>query len=137
MRAQQQHVSAAILASEPAIDESIATVGGRDRSQSALRLPGTLTAERPALASLAGPLEQLIDCLESSGEASLRAAVGRCTEAVEDCLEMYRQREPPPGNAQDELRWLVRHLRAGADPTSALRRIRRVLGRIDAEAEVV
>lgn len=128
----------------------------RDRSQPALRLPSGTTPEPPdsrGLTRLADLIEDVAACLErpaagaadgatdgaANGAASaavddpLHAIVAQCNLELEACLEVHRERESTAVTAQDELRWLVRLLRAErADPTPVMRRIRRVLGRIDA-----
>jgi hypothetical protein len=113
--------------------------GRRERSQPALRLPGGPTPDTadPRLAGLAELVDQVVACLDRSGEPRdepLRAAVDRCNTELEDYLELQRAREPRPVAAQDELRGLARELRADrGDATAIVRRVRRVLGRVDAQ----
>lgn len=58
--------------------------------------------------------------------------MARCTTEMEAYLEAQRAREPRVG-AQDELRGLAGQLRsASPDAAHVVRRIRRVLGRVDA-----
>lgn len=60
--------------------------------------------------------------------------MARCTGELETYLEAQRAREPRAGGAQDELRGLAGQLRSDwPDATLVLRRIRRVLGRVDAQ----
>lgn len=72
-------------------------------------------------------------CLDRPDDESLRAAVARCNTELESYLEAQRAREPRPGGARDELRGLAGQLRSDRpDATLVARRIRRVLGRVDA-----
>lgn len=91
----------------------------------------------PRLAGLADLVDHVVACLDRTGEPRgepLRAAVDRCTTELEAYLELERVREPHPIAAQDELRGLARQLRADrGDATAVVRRVRRILGRVDAE----
>ncbi len=59
--------------------------------------------------------------------------MARCTPELESYLEIQRTREPRTAGAQDELRGLAGQLRsASPDAAHVVRRIRRVLGRVDA-----
>jgi len=123
--ATQQQASAAILAKDPT-----------PRSQPALKLPTIALPERlepRALAQLASLIERLIACLDGSPADALPAIVARCADQLESCLEVERERAAPPASAQDELRGLVAELVSEPpDTTRVMRRIRRVLSRIDA-----
>lgn len=58
--------------------------------------------------------------------------MARCNHEIEAYLEAHRAREPR-GGAQDELRGLADQLRSDRpDAALVVRRIRRVLGRVDA-----
>lgn len=58
--------------------------------------------------------------------------MARCTMELESYLEVQRAREPRAA-AQDELRGLAGQLRSDrGDATHVVRRIHRVLGRLDA-----
>lgn len=108
----------------------------RDRSQPALRLPGGSTPAPPdsrGLTRLADLVEAVVACLDLPVDEPLHAVVAECNAELEACLEVEREHEPTAASAQDELRWLVRQLRSErADTTLVMRRIRRVLGRVDA-----
>jgi hypothetical protein len=134
MRAQQPHASA-ILATG-ATPMPIEAGVRRERSHPALRLPGSHTPE-PAdarrLTGLADLVDEVAACLDQPTDEPLRAAMDRCNTELESYLEVQRAREPRAGGAQDELRGLARQLRSErADATLVARRIRRVLGRVDA-----
>ncbi|HMG57711.1 MAG TPA: hypothetical protein VK601_29625, partial [Kofleriaceae bacterium] len=93
--------------------------------------------EPRALAQLARLIEQLIACLDGSPDDALPAIVARCAEELESCLEMERERAAPSVSLQDELRGLIAALVSDplsdpSDTTRVMRRIRRVLSRIDA-----
>lgn len=108
----------------------------RERSHPTPRLPGGHTSE-PAdargLTSLADLVDEVAACLDQQVEEPLQSAMSRCTAELESYLEVQRAREPRAGGAQEELRWLARHLRSErADTTLVVRQIRRVLGRVDA-----
>jgi hypothetical protein len=133
VRAQQPQVSAAVLATTP-----IEAGARRERSHPALRLPGSHTADPDdarRLTSLADLVDEVVACLDQPDpdDAPVRAAVARCTTELESYLEDQRAREQRVAAAQDELRGLAHQLRSDRpDGTLVVRRIRRVLGRIDA-----
>jgi hypothetical protein len=131
VRAQQPHASAAVLATTP-----IEAGARRERSHPALRLPGSHTADpgdARRLTSLADLVDEVAAALDRPGDEPLRTAMARCTTELESYLEAARAREPRPGSARDELRGLAGQLRSDRpDATLVVRRIRRVLGRIDA-----
>jgi hypothetical protein len=78
-------------------------------------------------------VDEVAACLDQPAEEPLRAAMAHCTMELESYLEVQRAQEPRASGAQDELRWLARHLRSErADATLVVRHIRRVLGRVDA-----
>jgi hypothetical protein len=132
VRAQQPHVSAAVLATTP-IDGA-----RKERSHPALRLPGSHTADPDdarRLTSLADLVDEIVACLDrpDPDDAPVSAAVARCTTEIESYLEDQRAREQRAAAAQDELRGLARQLRSDRpDGALVVRRIRRVLGRLDA-----
>jgi hypothetical protein len=137
VRAQQPHASAAILATEPAskaVVESVDAGSRRDRSQPALKLPGVLAPERPesrALMRVASLVEEVIACLDAPVGEPLKTAVARCNAELESCLEAQREQETH-ASPKDELRGLARQLASEpADTRVIMRRIRRVLGRVD------
>lgn len=141
VRAQQQHVPAAVLATDSALAEPVDAGARRDRSQPALTLPGIVAPERPeprALARVVSLVEEVIACLDApSLDQPLRATVAQCNAELESCLEAERERarDGAAPSAQDELRRLARQLVSDrADTTVIMRRIRRVLGRVDAHA---
>jgi len=114
----------------------------RERSQPALRLPGGLTSDPadPRLAGLADLVDEVAACLDPSlvGPAGqpldlrLRVAVARCTAEAEGYLEAQRERELRASAAEDELRGLAAQLRSDrGDATLIVRRLRRILGRVD------
>jgi len=133
VRAQQPHGSAAVLATGTTPIEAGAR---RDRSHPALRLPASHTpdpADARRLTSLADLVEEIADALDQPGDEPLRSAMARCNTELEAYLEAHRAREPRGSGAQDELRGLAGQLRSDrADATLVVRRIRRVLGRVDA-----
>lgn len=133
VRAQQPHVSAAVLATGTTPIEAGAR---RERSHPALRLPASHTsdpADARRLTSLADLVDEVADALDQSGDEPLRTAMARCTTELEAFLEAHRASEPRGSGAQDELRGLAGQLRVDrADATLVVRRIRRVLGRVDA-----
>lgn len=106
----------------------------RERSQPALRLPGSDRIESRAVARLVELIGQVIVGLDqpTTGEP-FHAVVARCAAALEACLEDEREREPPVITAQAELERLCRQLTAddGAELTQIMRQIRCVLGRLD------
>lgn len=72
-------------------------------------------------------------CLDQPDNESLQAAVVRCNTELEAYLEAQRTRESRAAATQEELRGLARQLTSDRlDATLVVRRIRRVLGRIDA-----
>ncbi|HEX3760448.1 MAG TPA: hypothetical protein VHW23_17150 [Kofleriaceae bacterium] len=92
----------------------------------------------PRLAGLADLIDEVVACLDPSlgdpRDESLRAAVARCNSELETYLEAQRARELRAGAAQDELRGLARQLRSDrGEATAVVRRVRRVLGRVDAQ----
>ncbi len=88
----------------------------------------------PALVGLAAQIDSVVRCLDGGTAESLDAALDRCSAALESCLEASRGRAIPQAPVQDELRGLALLLVADvADATVVMRRIRRVLGRIDSE----
>lgn len=107
----------------------------RERSQPALRLPGSSEIEPRALGRLTALIGEVIAGLErpTSGEP-FHAVVARCNSALEACLEAERERQPPVTSARDELQRLLRQLTSGddADLMQVMRQIRCVLGRLDA-----
>lgn len=133
VRAQQPHVSAAVLATGTTPIEAGAR---RERSHPALRLPGSHTSDpgdARRLTGLADLVDEVVACLDQPDDESLRAAVVRCNTELEVYLEAQRAREQRDAAARDELHALARQLRSERpDATLVVRRIRRVLGRIDA-----
>lgn len=122
-----------------AAGSSRATGGAADRkerSQPALRLPGSDRLEARALERLAGLIGEVITGLErpTTGEP-FHAVVARCNSALETCLEAERERERelPVTTAHDELQRLLRQLQSGdaCDVMQVMRQIRCVLGRLD------
>ena len=107
-----------------------------ERSQPALRLPGSDRVESRAVGRLVALIGEVIVGLDrpTTGEP-FHAVVARCNAALEACLEdeREREREPPVITAQAELERLCRRLAAddGADLTQIMRQIRCVLGRLD------
>lgn len=88
----------------------------------------------PALVGLAAQIDSVVRCLDGGSAGSLDAALDRCNAALESCLETARGRATAQAPAQDELRELALLLVADvADAAVVMRRIRRVLGRIDAQ----
>jgi hypothetical protein len=132
VRAQQPHASAAVLAPGTTPIEAGAR---RERSHPALRLPASHTsdpADARRLTSLADLVDEVAAALDQPGDQPLREAMARCTTELEAYLEVQRTREPRVG-AQDELRGLAGELRSDRpDAAHVVRRIRRVLGRVDA-----
>ena len=106
----------------------------RERSQPALRLPGSDRIESRAVGRLVALIGEVIVGLDqpTTGEP-FHAVVARCNAALEACLEDEREREPPVITAQAELERLCRQLTAddGAELTQIMRQIRCVLGRLD------
>lgn len=144
--AQQQHVSAVVLATDPArlaVAESLDSgPRGKDRSHPSLRLPDSLgSPEHSSVGPLAALVEAVATGLETPpADEPLRAVVERCNAALEwylDCQRDAREREEPAAASGDELRRLVRLLRVvdRSDAPFLVRRIRRVLGRFDAHGE--
>ena len=135
VRAQQPHVSAAVLATGTTPLEAGAR---RERSHPALRLPGGHTSDAGdarRLTGLADLVDEIVACLDQPDGEPLRAAVVRCNTELEAYLEDQRARDQRAAGAQDELRGLARQLRSDwPDATVVVRRIRRVLGRIDARS---
>jgi hypothetical protein len=129
----QPHASAAVLAPGATPIEG----ARRERSHPALRLPGSPTsdpADARRLTSLADLVDEVAAALDQPGDEPLREAMARCTSELEAYLEVQRAREPRVGGAQDELRGLAGQLRSDRpDATLVVRRIRRVLGRVDAQ----
>jgi hypothetical protein len=121
-----------------AAGSSRATVGEtadsrKERSQPALRLPGSDRIESRALGRLTALIGEVIAGLErpTVGEP-FHAVVARCNAALETCLEAERERELPVTTARDELQRLTQQLASGdAEVTQVLRQIRCVLGRLD------
>jgi len=123
-----------------AAGSSRATVGEttersrRERSQPALRLPGSDRIESRAVGRLVALIGEVIVGLDrpTTGEP-FHAVVARCNAALEACLEVEREREPPVVTAQAELERLCRQLTDddGAELTQIMRQIRCVLGRLD------
>lgn len=123
-----------------AAGSSQATVGEtsdrsrRERSQPALRLPGSDRIESRAVGRLAALIGEVIEGLDHPpAHEPFHAVVARCNAALEACLEAEREREPPVITAQAELERLRRQLTAadGAELTQIMRQIRCVLGRLD------
>jgi hypothetical protein len=106
----------------------------RERSQPALRLPGSDRIESRAVGRLVELIGEVIAGLDqpTTGEP-YHAVVARCAGALEACLEDEREREPPVITAQAELERLCRQLTDadGAELTQIMRQIRCVLGRLD------
>jgi hypothetical protein len=129
VRSQQPHASA-VLATTP-----IEAGARRERSYPSLRLPASHTsdpADARRLTFLADLVDEVAAAIDEPGDEPLQQAMARCTTELEAYLEVQRAREPRAG-AQDELRGLVGQLRSDrADATDVVRRIRRVLGRLDA-----
>ncbi|HEY6172857.1 MAG TPA: hypothetical protein VIX73_00375 [Kofleriaceae bacterium] len=105
----------------------------RERSQPALRLPGSDRIESRAVGRLAALIDEVIVGLERPGDEPFHAVVARCNAALEACLEDEREREPPVVTARAELERLSRQLTAddGTELTQIMRQIRCVLGRLD------
>ena len=122
-----------------AAGSSRATVGETDRSrkersQPALRLPGSDHIESRAVGRLAALIGEVIVGLQQPpGDEPFHAVVARCNAALEACIEDEREREPPVVTAQAELERLCRQLTAddGGELTQIMRQIRCVLGRLD------
>lgn len=133
MRA-QPHASAAVLAQGATPIEAGAR---RERSHPALRLPGSPTsdpADARRLTGLADLVDAVAAALDEPADEPLREALARCTIELEAYLEVQRAREPRTSGAQDELRGLASQLRSDRpDAMLVMRRIRRVLGRVDAQ----
>lgn len=131
MRA-QPHASAAVLAPGATPIEAGAR---RERSHPALRLPGSPTsdpADARRLTGLADLVDEVAAALDGPGDEPLREVMARCTNELETYLEVQRAREPRAGGARDELRALADQLRSDRpDAMLVVRRIRRVLGRVD------
>jgi hypothetical protein len=90
-------------------------------------------ADARRLTSLADLVDEVADALDQPGDEPLRTAMARCTTELEAYLEAHRAREPGGSDAQEELHGLAGQLRADrSDATLVVRRIRRVLGRVDA-----
>ncbi|HEX3479432.1 MAG TPA: hypothetical protein VHT91_30625 [Kofleriaceae bacterium] len=130
MRAQQPHASAVVLATTP-----IEAGARRERSHPALRLPASHTSDpldARRLTALADLVDEVAAALDEPGDEPLQQAMARCTMELESYLEVQRAREPRAA-AQDELRGLAGQLRSDrGDATHVVRRIHRVLGRLDA-----
>jgi hypothetical protein len=132
--AQQQHVSAAILATDSA---PLAGSRGKDqRSQPALKLAEVSGGRLGLLEILVGEVIARLD--PPAVDPPLREVVARCNAALEDHLEAERAVGPcdaddPIAAARDELSRLLRLLRLvePADAALVVRAIRRVLGRFD------
>jgi hypothetical protein len=135
----QHHVSAAILATEPA-SRAVAEpleAGARlkDRGPPVRRSPAG-AADR-VIGDLASLVGQVVACLDTRADELLYEAVSRCNGALENYLEVQRERETredPAAAARDELMRLAHLLTAvdRADAAIVMRQIRRVLGRFDA-----
>lgn len=135
VRVQPQHASTAMLAAGSTRANGGETADNRrDRSQPALRLPGSRELEPRALGRLAALIGEVIAGLEqpTTGEP-FQAVVARCNAALEVCLEAEREHQPPVTPARDELERLLRQLTsdAAADLMQVMRQIRCVLGRVD------
>lgn len=108
----------------------------RERSQPSLRLPDLGGPDRTESRAVASLVDEVVACLEASPiERPLHTAVAQCNAAIESCLAAQREgrdREEPAA-ARDELRHLARLLSAAdrSEAVSVMRRIRRVLGRVD------
>lgn len=108
----------------------------RERSQPALRLPELGGPERADSRAVASLLEEVVACLETSPSGRpLHAALARCNAAIESCLSAQRdsREHDDPEAALHELRQLSRLLAAAdrSETAAVMRRIRRVLGRVD------
>jgi hypothetical protein len=102
------------------------------------RLPTATPPPPPpaALVGLAALIDGVVCCLDGASAEPLDAAIARCNAALESGLEAARVRTGAPATVQDELRELALLLVADvADATVVMRRIRRVLGRLDARRE--
>lgn len=108
----------------------------KERSQPALRLPGSEPPDGRELDALAALIGDVVSGLEASSErAPLQPAIVRCNAALEAWLEAQRpdEREAPAASAAAELKQLARQLAIteGAARIQVVRRIRCVLGRLD------
>jgi hypothetical protein len=134
----QHHVSAAILATEPAsltVAEPLeAGARHKDRGPPARR-SSAVAADR-AIGDLASLVGQVVACMDKRADELLYDAVSRCNTALESYLELQREREreDPTAAARDELTRLASLLNTvdRADAAIVMRQIRRVLGRFDA-----
>jgi hypothetical protein len=156
VRAQPPHGSAARFAADPAAMTSASSGDAspdRERPPALVRpapaasQPPPMSPARrrlatatppppppPALVGLAAQIDSVVRCLDGGSAGSLDAALDRCNAALESCLETARGRATAQAPAQDELRELALLLVADvADAAVVMRRIRRVLGRIDAQ----
>jgi hypothetical protein len=130
--AQQQHVSAAILAT----DSALASRSKDHRSHPALKLPDSVGNPLANLDTLVG---EVITRLEAPAVEPLPEVIARCNAALEGYLETQRtgkngDDEDPAITARSELPRLLRLLRLvdRADAPLVVRAIRRVLARFDA-----
>lgn len=132
MSAQQQHASAAILAT----DSALASRSKDHRSHPALKLPDSVGNPLANLETLVG---EVIARLEAPAVEPLPEVISRCNAALEGYLETQRAGEGPEGvdpaiAARNELPRLLRLLWMvdRADAPLVVRAIRRVLARFDA-----
>jgi hypothetical protein len=134
----QHHVSAAVLATDPARTIAEPNDGGarKDRGPPTQR-PAGAVGDR-TIGRLASLVTHVVECLDAPADALLYDAVARCNAALETYLEAAREREAreredPAAVARDELVRLTQLLMAAdrADAALVMRQIRRVLGRFD------
>lgn len=130
--AQQQHVSAAILAT----DSALASRSKDHRSHPALKLPDSVGNPLANVETLVG---EVIDRLEMPAVEPLPEVISRCNAALEGYLETQRacedrDAEDPAVVARSRLPRLLRLLQVvdRADAPLVVRAIRRVLARFDA-----
>jgi len=130
--AQQQHVSAAILAT----DSALASRSKDHRSHPALKLPDSVGNPLANLETLVG---EVIARLEAPAVEPVQEVIARCNAALECYLETERacaggDCEDPETAARNELPRLLRLLWLvdRADAALVVRAIRRVLARFDA-----
>jgi hypothetical protein len=128
----QPHASAVLAPGATPIEAG----ARRERSHPALRLPASPTpdpADARRLTSLADLVDEVASALDQPGGEALQEAMVRCTAELEAYLEGQRTRESRSVGAPDELRGLAGQLRSDrSDAAHVVRRIRRVLGRVDA-----
>jgi hypothetical protein len=81
----------------------------RERSQPALRVPDLGGPDRDDSRAVAGLVDEVVACLESSPvERPLHAALARCNAAIESCLAAQRdgrERDDPAARATSCAIW--------------------------------